>query len=279
MAFSTQPESDPTPTSSTSNSTSDSPTRTPNLPVNLSTRTQLHSPTSLNASPHLPALFKLINKCFDISHNPPGHSYLPPSETARLRKPEQLAEEIGPKGFTFIILVQNADAMFNKSGPRNSKGMGEALRERVIATASAKPFILPQTPSSPSSPESIFKRQPGTHKYLEPYAHLPKWEILVMVVDPELQGRGIAGQLLDITVEEIKKRCAADSKGGESRNGIESEGGKGQVMLLLSTMQEVNEAYYMRRGWVCTEARRFGPGVLGSRDGFGVVEMGRCVGL
>lgn len=36
---------------------------------------------------------------------------------------------------------------------------------------------------------------------------LPKWEILVMIVEPELQGHGIAGQFMGMTVEEIKRRC------------------------------------------------------------------------
>ena len=100
-----------------------------------------------------------------------------------------------------------------------------------------------------------------------------------MAVEPELQGRGIAGQIMDITVEEIKRRVRNAASFQDRKVGDASVGEKRQVMLLLSTMQEVNEAYYRKRGWVCTGVRRFGSGVLGSRDGFGVVEMGRCVDL
>ena len=141
--------------------------------------------------------------------------------------------------------------------------------EKVMATASAKPYTSHKTPANGERSESLFKRQPGTDRELEKYKALPKWEVLVMVVEPELQGRGIAGQLMGMTVEEIKRRCVTDPKGKES----------GKVMLMLSSMQELNETYYAKRGWTTTGVRRFQPGTMGSRDGFGVVEMMKIVDL
>lgn len=91
-------------------------------------------------------------------------------------------------------------------------------------------------------------------------------------MDLELQGRGLAKQLMDITVEEIRTRVAR-SGGGLS----EEEGVGAQILLLLSTMQELNETYYAKRGWTTTGLRRFPPGTSGSRDGFGVVEMMKIV--
>ena len=259
-------------------------TATPALPPNLTTRTQLLSPASLNVSPHLPALFKLINHCFNISHNPPGHSYLPSSPTSRLKTHTQLSEEIGPDGFTIIMLAQDTSTQIH--GEEEEKQEGQS--DTVIATASAK----------------LFKRQPGTDNALAAYAQLPKWEILCMVVEPTLQGRGIAGQVMGLTIEEIKRRVGEnedmwlerrydgdggmDGEGDYGRGNGEGENvdgrkekkkGKGEVLLMLSSMQELNEEYYKKRGWETTGVRRFPPGTMGSRDGFGVVEMMKVVSV
>lgn len=144
-----------------------------------------------------------------------------------------------------------------------------------------------------------------------------------MVVEPELQGRGVAGWLMGLMIEEIKRRvrisldersqangeggggddeeeeeegegqeggCGSDDdddcigkEGGiENENGKgEKEGrrGKGEVLLMLSSLQELNENYYKKRGWETSGVRRFEKGTMGSRDGFGVVEMMRVVSL
>ena len=123
-----------------------------------------------------------------------------------------------------------------------------------------------------------------------------------------LQGRGIAGQIMGLTVEEIKRRVVeSKNEGHERRHGMNCEGRnnrggdekghddddddnvgrkekekkreKGEVLLMLSSMQELNEAYYAKRGWETTGVRRFPPGTMGSRDGFGVVEMMKVVSV
>lgn len=159
--------------------------------------------------------------------------------------------------------------------------------EKVIGTASSKPYLGPKVDdtekkggkSGASDATALFKRQPGTEKELAEHAGLPKWEILVTVVDVKLQGRGLAQQLMDITIGEIRRRVAAQQR-GTAREGDkieESEGSRGQILLLLSTMQELNEGYYAKRGWTTTGLRRFEKGTMGSRDGFGVVEMMRVI--
>ncbi|KAK0513403.1 hypothetical protein JMJ35_004389 [Cladonia borealis] len=286
-------------------------TAPPSLPPNLTTHTQLLSPISLNASPYLPALFKLLNHCFDISHNPPGHSYLPHSSTSRLKTYTQLSEEIGPDGFTIIMLAQDTSTQAHSLSSSE-----ERKQETVIATASAKPYTPPRPSSSNnnSSPgkkeeennekaSELFKRQPGTDTdaALAAYAELPKWEILCMVVEPGLQGRGIAGQLMDLIIQEIEHRVrgAEKNKGGGkgegegegegegkgmggNGHGDEREGGKKEkteILLLLSTLLEINQSYYQKRGWETSNIRNFPPGTMGSRDGFGVVEMMKVVRL
>ena len=126
-----------------------------------------------------------------------------------------------------------------------------------------------------------------------------------MAAHPSLQGRGLASTLLGRVFEEIRTRAAAAAaaspppsvprptltKGHQKRiycteislgndEGEVGKGkGKGKVMLMLSTMLELNESYHLKRGFVSTAVRRFEKGTVGSRDGFGVVEMMRWVEL
>ena len=269
-----------------------STTNGPNVTPSLITQTQLLRATDLNASPPLPPLFTLINHCFKITHNPPGPSYLPYAPTTRLKRPTQLPEEIGPDGFTIIMAVSKGTSQNDSANTSNDKYPGNG--ESVVATASARPYTPPQ-PFNGSKEgkcsESLFKRQPGNDVALAPYAHLPKWEILAMVVEPSLQGRGIAGELMGMAVEEIRQRVRSTPGNGSQgkveenrlRNGEQSgdrhgDSG-GEILLMLSTLQELNEPYYAKRGWQTTSVRRFPVGTMGSRDGFGIVEMMKLIKL
>lgn len=98
-----------------------------------------------------------------------------------------------------------------------------------------------------------------------------------MAVDPLLQGRGLATEFMNLTIDEIKRRCRSNLRSIISNSS--EENGKGKLMLLLSTMQNLNEGYYLRRGWTTTETRSFPPGTMGSRNGFSVVEMFKSVDL
>lgn len=199
------------------------------------------------------------------------------------------------------MLAQDSSAQVHGEG----EGKQEGRSDTVIATASAKPFIPPERHNKESgrepASEKLFKRQPDTDNALAAYAGLPKWEIICTCVEPTLQGRGIAGQLMDLTIEEVKRRVVESKDGGhERRHGgdgeMNGEGtnhqkneeavadkmkekAKGELLLMLSSMQELNESYYAKRGWQTTGVRRFPPGTMGSRDGFGVVEMMKVVSL
>ena len=285
-----------TPTSSAANITT-----APNNPSSLTTSTLLLSPVTLNASLHLPALFKLINHCFNVSHNSQGRSLLPYSPTSRLKTHDQLSEEIGPDGFTIIMLAQDTSSQVHGEETVTQEESGET----VIATASAKPFVPPELNNNESggvkASEKLFKRQPDTDNALAAYAELPKWEILCTCVELTLQGRGIAAQLMGLTIEEIKRRVVESKDEGHGRrhggdgevNGGDTDNqkneeadavttkkeAKDELLLMLSSMQELNESYYAKRGWQTTGVRRFPPGTMGSRDGFGVVEMMKVVSL
>lgn len=233
---------------------------------------ELHTPTTLIASPHLPALFNLINRTFDAGHNKDGHSLLPQTELARLETHSQLGEEVGPDGFILIMLQSPSSP---SSLPASNGGYFSPSGHRVMGTASARPYVPTHTIASAddvSHSARLFKRPPPPKNSSEDDG-TPQWEILAMVVDPPLQGRGLATQLMNLTIDEIRRRCGSGLRDSTSAPSSET------VMLLLSTMKSLNESYYAKRGWTTTENRYFPPGTKGSRDGFTVVEMFKSVAL
>ena len=217
----------------------------------------------LASSPHLPGLYDLILLAFDHSHRT-GYETLLLTEP-RLQAPAQITEELGSQGFCILAFT-----------PSNNDTENEG---KLIATASAKPYIPPgatkeEKGSLLSEVNKMFKRAASTQiikteDEVESEG-LPAWEVLLMAVTPEMQGRGIASRLLALTMEEIQRRVTKESA-------KEGAHGNGKVKILLSTMKELNEEYYKRKGWTTTSERRFEAGVGGSEAGFGIVEMVRVV--
>ena len=251
------------------------------LPCYPLTTITLPTPQLAN-SPHLPALYTLINLAFDHAHRT-GHRTLLLTES-RLQSPTQLLEELGPAGFCILAFANpDTDNVNEKPG-------------KLIATASAKPYTPPSTEpakagSLVSEINKLFKRKgevekkpvhpisPEPEEGNEVGDGLPTWEILAMGVDPALQSRGIASRMLDSTIEEIRRRIGEGERGNGKEE--EEEVGKeweGKVKVLLSTMKELNEGYYQRKGWRTTGEKRFEAGVGGSEEGFGIVDMVKVVG-
>ena len=245
---------------------------------------ELHTPSSLLTSPHLPALFSLINHCFDHGHNKDGRSLLPPSDLARLQTHDQLGEEVGPDGFIFIMLQQQPSPQagdLEKEAYQHAKEKGFISpqgNQRVIGSASAKPYKIPKEIKKLGGAAELFKRLPPSASENQNDDDTPQWEILAMVVDPALQGRGLASHFLNLTIDEIKRRCRSSSAEANVDEKDEREKKK-EVMLLLSTMAILNETYYAKRGWTTTSSKSFPKGTGGSRDGFSVVDMYRRVEL
>lgn len=269
----------------------------------LQTKTEILSPATLAQSPHLPAMVKLINYTYDQSHINSG--LLPPGPTTRLRSLSQLSSELDPDGFT-ILTFSPEHRLHGEciEGLTTNADNGATL----IATASAKPYV----PTEPKGEEIghkghlLFKRPPPgaslpemnseggmSDDYDDKEGSWPKWEILAIAVHPSLQNRGLASTLLGRVIEEIKTRSIPfktptkhphphhqnSTSRPETTPNNDGEAAKGKVMLMLSTMLELNESYYLKRGFATTAVRRFEPGTMGSRGGFGVVEMMRWVDL
>ncbi|KAG8981580.1 hypothetical protein FRB93_008534 [Tulasnella sp. JGI-2019a] len=107
------------------------------------------------------------------------------------------------------------------------------------------------------------------------------WELKMLVVDPTLQKQGLASLLMNLVEAEVVRRTAEkrsqlstmqdvvdimlnSKRATEQPNGPVV--GK-KVILTLDTCREINEAYYVRRGFVTTEVKPQRKGVFGrSRD-------------
>lgn len=202
----------------------------------------------LSRAPYLDALKALLDEVFDWAHVSaiPGKEFLP-DKMGRLQSgPQQLVDEIGPDGFCIIMFE------------------GE-IGGRIIATASAKPY-KPTKDGVIHGSEVImmFKRAPGqdlmdADVVGSDVEKQSRWELLAFATDVQLMGQGIAGQLTEMVNAEIRRRAAAE--------------GKTKIVVMLSAMQETNEAYYLKRGFKTMSVKTFPPGTQGSRDGFAVAEM------
>lgn len=228
---------------------------------------RLYSTTSLSTdhADLLPPLTTLINLCYHVSHNsnPHGTYYAYP----RLATSTSFIDELGKDGFIFILTAQTPED-----------------EQKLIASASAKPFkelehhevvqgnelltnfkrrAAPPGPDPASLLNDPQATEPsdarGAVDSLTRDKDLPKWEILCNVVHPEHQRRGIAAQMYEALVKEMRSRVSPQ--------------GDRDVHLVITTMKELNEVYYQKRGFVTTGERRFEKGVAGSELGFSVVEM------
>ena len=212
----------------------------------------LNSP-ELSTSSYLDPLRVLLDEVFTWCHTKgvPGKELLPASIGRLQSGPQQLVSEIGPDGFCIIMFDVEVGG-------------------RIIATASAKPY-KPTKPGTTHGSEvnMLFKRKPvedsnnkdtmDAEVVGSDIENQSRWELLAFATDVKLMGQGIAGQLTEMTHAEIRKRAAAE--------------GKTKVVLMLSTMKELNEPYYLKRGYKTMSVNVFPPGTGGSKDGFSIAEM------
>ncbi|KAL9600703.1 MAG: hypothetical protein Q9219_003033 [cf. Caloplaca sp. 3 TL-2023] len=234
------------------------------------TELRVYSTTSLRKdhSNLLSSLTALINLCYSVAHTTSPHGILLPYSYRRVLNETSFLEEVGKDGFILVLSVQDAEGQEEpiasiSAKPFKELGYGEEVygSEQLIhfkrkaaapAGASTSPNLI-QT-KGPENEQSNL----ASPVHLE---DLPKWEIMCNVVHPDYQNRGIAALLFDAVMKEIRRK--------ETR----SE----RVNIVITTMKELNEAYYQKRGFITTQERKFEKGVGGSEVGFTVLEMERSI--
>ena len=201
--------------------------------------TSLDRPTILLDSPklsksqYLDGLKVLLDDVFTWAHTKavPGKEFLPATVGRLESGPQQLVSELGPDGFCIIMFEGKVGG-------------------KIIATASAKPYKPTKEGTSYGSDTNmLFKRPPGAKETMDAEVvgsdveNQSRWELLAFATDIELMGKGIAGQLAEMTNVEVRKRAASE--------------GKTKVVLMLSTMKDLNEPYYLKRGFRTYEREIF----------------------
>lgn len=247
------------------------PSSTPRLDPFPNVHTIILSGASLASSPYLIPLFTLTNDAFSYSHSESvaGKEYLPKS-MGRYRQPTDIFDELGPEGFCMLAFE-------------------DAESTEIIGTISARPFNAQRVEKGEKNhARFLFKRAPSTHAttlrngrdatekagkvqeveqaLLDP--DIENWELLASVVTFRVKGMGLASKLMEMCIDELRRMSLIKYR---------DRGGQGEVKmgLYLSTMKELNEEYYLKRGWVTTAENKIEKGVMGSRDGFSVAEMVR----
>ncbi|KAL9109464.1 MAG: hypothetical protein Q9187_008160 [Circinaria calcarea] len=185
---------------------------------------------------------------------------------ANLRRHEEEKVHVeqweSPDTFTVII---NQSLPPDSTSAVHTQNDNQQKSNRAIATATARLFKgISSTTFTPAN--SPFTRSMPAVP-LAP--NIQQWELKLMAVDPALQRQGLADILLTHVTAEIKRR-AAILEAERKRNGGE---GEAEVRMILTTIKEIKFAYYEKRGFHWTGERKVKKGILGSRNGFTVVEM------
>ncbi|KAL9028984.1 MAG: hypothetical protein Q9196_002727 [Gyalolechia fulgens] len=236
------------------------------------TTLQLYSPPSLETkhSDLLHPLTALINLCYSVGHTTSPHGILLPYSYQRLATDTSLTGEVGQDGFVFVLFGQKSEGEKEpiasvSAKPFKELGYAELAEGSELLTNFKRRAAAPHTASAPPDTAQKLKAEMAHDAQMSPdkIADLPKWEIVCNVVHPDYQKQGIAGQMFNAALEEIRKR------------GSDQEGK--QIHLVITTMKELNEVYYQKRGFVTTGEKRFEKGVGGSKVGFSVVEMERII--
>ncbi|KAK5132893.1 hypothetical protein LTR08_008413 [Meristemomyces frigidus] len=237
----------------------------------------LFSPSQLALLPTLPSLVKLINTAFSISHH--GSETIP-ATLDRLPSAEEYIRQLGTDPGTFAYVLAWSDS-------------GEPL-----ATGGAHRYV--STPWEASGGKaSCFQRfrLPARAEGAD------VWELKLLAVGTGVQGCGVAGWIMGAVDEEVGRRTAearargsfalgADGSAVDGSSGVsaatgpkdgngdgvrETEGQQPPVYVVLTTIKEIHEGFYARRGYVTDYETSHGPGFLGSPKGFHIVHMSKVL--
>ncbi|KAL8630168.1 hypothetical protein Q9189_004089 [Teloschistes chrysophthalmus] len=221
-------------------------------------------PTSnLADKPLLNTLVDFANNAFDDRmQNYPEMGF----EGKRFEKAEDFLEEMGPDGVTFIQYA---------AGSHETEGSGQ-----IVATAGCKPFkntnkLTERVESMREEREArergLRKDQGSKHEAfytkehedqlqhqaekIGPMVHkdgqedVPRFEVMTVCVRPDLQGRKMADKLVERVAEEVSSQVKKAGKGPEFK-------------LVVRLMKEVNEKYWLSKGFKPVGEQFFEPATL-----------------
>ena len=233
---------------------SEVPSQNSSLAVNgASTTLELFSHASISSKPILRRqLVQLLNEAFTHAHKT-GPVRVEPPVVTRVHSTDQLLEEIGDEGFTYVLF-----APAETTGPEGTK------TKLPIATASGKPIygentqLIPDSATVTDSSKPAYKSFKRNWTIAEKDKDIPHFELILMGVSPFAMNQGLASRLMQLVTDEAKRRV----------------GGK-EIELRLTTALERNGEFYQKRGYTTLAATWMEKGFANAVVGFTIVEMGK----
>ncbi|KAK3650985.1 hypothetical protein LTR56_006036 [Elasticomyces elasticus] len=206
----------------------------------------LYEPSQLAKCSAIPALHDLINKAF--GH---GHAKLGFPNVDRLPNEKDYLDQVGTDAGTFVYIISWSDS-------------GEP-----IATAGAHHYVEGVLVATDSGGD---ERSCFTRMRLPVQAEgegQEVWELKLMAVAVECGGKGLASYLMKLADQEVKRRWLFA--------GSRTQGSGQKLWMVLTTIKEINEGFYERRGYAHDYETTHGPGHMGTPNGFHVVHMSKVL--
>ncbi|EUC44836.1 hypothetical protein COCMIDRAFT_5880 [Bipolaris oryzae ATCC 44560] len=220
-----------------------SPT-TPSLSLLL--QPTLYTSPTIKSTPHLStALTSLINSAFyrSASSNANWNTSIPRFDSA-----DELCKMVGDEGSVIAVLYSSrAKTKAEESREKDDGGEEEEEEEEgereIVACAAAIPW------------------KGGWHR--EGSCTESGWEVKTVCVAEGYVGRGLASRLVEFLGGYLCARRKLEEKE------------EGKVTLWLLVADDLNGAYWRRRGWEEVRRRREGKGVWGCKGEFDMVVLRR----
>ncbi|KAL8771606.1 MAG: hypothetical protein Q9209_003049 [Squamulea sp. 1 TL-2023] len=228
-------------------------------------------------TPELRSLWEFMNYAF--AHSAQQYPEMGVSEGKRFEQPSDFTKEMGIDGVTFIHYASS-------SGDPNGNGT-------IIATAGCKPWSpamkLDERVKRMKEEREAREKEPANAQergndsfYTKEHEDqllqqieklgpmtdddeqddIPRWEVMTVCVHPEWQKKGLADRLLEKVAEEVSSQVKSLNQGPEFK-------------LMVRTMKEINEKYWLSKGFKPMREMFFEPGLFGSPTGFHIVDLSR----
>lgn len=224
-----------------------SPLSTPGPSISNQVTTVTLLPHSLlSTSEFLPLLPPLFNPAFSASH---GESGVLPAEIERLPSDTQILQELAPDSCTYLIYAKPASS-------------ATALPV-LYACASFQPYTGAFPPEMPEAAK----------KFADPPTPLPEgtiaWSIKLLVVELHVQKQGIGSSLFSLLETEVRKRASTirEARAASGKPPVK------EVQLKLSTIKEINQGFWVKKGFTVVGEKGHPPGTYGSKTGFTTSDM------
>ncbi|KAL8959801.1 MAG: hypothetical protein Q9193_003396 [Seirophora villosa] len=231
----------------------------------------------LAATSKLQPLWKFANDVFTDSQR--HYPELGFDKGKRFERPQDFQDEMTQSGVTFI---QNG---------RDSREPDGAVE--IIATAGCKPWNIAfgldervkrmmeerktrekEAKEDPGENDEGFYTKAHEDQLLEslekigPMIHsdgqedVPRWEVMIVCVHPDWQKQGLAERMLEAVREEVSSQVRAQRKGPDFK-------------LMVRILKEINEKYWLSKGFKTVGEKFFEPGLFGSPTGFHITDLSR----